>query len=264
MSPKIPPPESRRDTFEGLMELVGLLRDPEGCPWDIEQTHATLKRNLLEECYEVLEAIDRNDTKALSGELGDILVQVAFHADIAQRAGEFAIADVLRGINEKLIRRHPHVFGDATAADAREVEQKWEQLKAKERPAEQGRLDGLPADLPALALAQSIQDRAARAGFDWDKIDGVLDEVVEELRELREAPDKAERAKEFGDVLFSLVNVARWMDIHAEDALRQSNARFRRRFAEMERLARERGQDFPSLSLDAKDALWQEAKRGVG
>ena len=264
MSPKTPPPEERRGTFDALLELVETLRGPGGCPWDAEQTHASLKRNLLEECYEVLEAIDQGDPPRLAEELGDILVQVAFHADIARRAGHFTIADVLRRINDKLVRRHPHVFGHGTAADAREVERNWERLKAQERGTATGPLEGLPRDLPALALSQAMQDRAARTGFDWDRVDGVLDKVAEELAELRAAADPQERAREFGDLLFALVNAARWLGVHAEDALRQANARFLRRFAQMERLAQERGQEFAALPLEEKEALWQEAKRTVG
>ena len=239
-------------------------------PWDAEQTHESLKRNLLEECYETLEAIDDGEPAELADELGDILVQVAFHADIARAAGEFDIADVLAAINRKLIRRHPHVFGDGSASgspgtiNARQVERNWEQLKAEERrqagKPEPSAMDSVPAALPALSAAQLIQDRAARFGFDWDDAGGVLDKLVEEIGEFRDATTEAERLDEFGDVLFALVNVARWSGIQAEDALRQANAKFRNRYRVMERLASERGRDFANLSLDEKEALWQEAK----
>jgi tetrapyrrole methylase family protein/MazG family protein len=259
-----PIPEERIGEFQSLIDIVARLRAPGGCPWDAEQTHESLKRNLLEECYEALEAIDDGEPAELAEELGDILVQVAFHADIAQAAGDFGIADVLTAINRKLIRRHPHVFADGSASDARQVERNWEQLKADERRqagnAEPSAMDSVPAALPALSAAQLIQDRAARFGFDWDDVSGVLDKLVEEMGEFRDAATDEERLDEFGDVLFALVNVARWSGIQAEDALRQANAKFSRRYRTMERLASVRGQDFAGLSLDQKEALWQEAK----
>jgi MazG family protein len=200
----------------------------------------------------------------LAEELGDILVQVAFHADIARQAGSFDIADVLTAINRKLIRRHPHVFADGTASDARQVERNWEQLKAEERrqagKPDPSAMDSVPAALPALTAAQLIQDRAARFGFDWDEVDGVLDKITEEIAEFRAAKTESERADEFGDILFALVNLARWSGVHAEDALRQSNGRFRNRYRTMERLARERGLEFSAMELEDKEALWQEAK----
>ena len=259
-----PIPEDRIGEFQSLIDIVARLRGPGGCPWDAEQTHESLKRNLLEECYETLEAIDDGDPGELAEELGDILVQVAFHAEIARAAGDFDIADVLAAINRKLIRRHPHVFADGSASDARQVERNWEQLKADERrqagKPEPSAMDSVPAALPALSAAQLIQDRAARFGFDWDDVGGVLDKLVEEIREFRDAATDEERLDEFGDVLFALVNVARWSGIQAEDALRQANAKFRNRYRVMERLASDRGQDFAKLSLGEKEALWQEAK----
>lgn len=259
-----PIPEERMGEFQSLIDVVARLRAPGGCPWDAEQTHESLKRNLLEECYETLEAIDDGEPMELAEELGDILVQVAFHADIARQAGEFDIADVLTAINRKLIRRHPHVFADGSASDARQVERNWEQLKAEERreagKPEPSAMDSVPAALPALTAAQLMQDRAARFGFDWDDVDGVLDKLVEEIGEFRAAATPAERLDEFGDVLFALVNLARWSGIHAEDALRQANGKFRSRYQAMERLASEREQDFAALPLDDKEALWQEAK----
>ena len=265
-----PIPEARIGEFQSLIDIVARLRAPGGCPWDAEQTHQSLKRNLLEECYETLEAIDAGQPAELADELGDILVQVAFHADIARDAGHFDIADVLTAINRKLIRRHPHVFADANATgapgeiNARQVERNWEQLKAEERrqagKPEPSAMDSVPAALPALSAAQLIQDRAARFGFDWDDAGGVLDKLVEEIAEFRAAATDDERLDEFGDVLFALVNVARWSGIQAEDALRQANAKFRSRYRTMEKLANRRGQDFTRLSLNDKEALWQEAK----
>ena len=259
-----PIPEAQIGEFQSLIDIVARLRAPGGCPWDAEQTHESLKRNLLEECYEALEAIDNETPMELAEELGDILVQVAFHADIARQAGSFDIADVLTAINRKLIRRHPHVFADGTASDARQVERNWEQLKAEERrqagKPDPSAMDSVPVALPALTAAQLIQDRAARFGFDWDEVDGVLDKITEEIAEFRAAKTESERADEFGDILFALVNLARWSGVHAEDALRQSNGRFRNRYRTMERLARERGLEFGAMELEDKEALWQEAK----
>ena len=246
-------------SFKALVDIVDRLRSPGGCPWDREQTHTSLKRNLLEECYEVLEAIDGGDSTKLSEELGDILVQVVFHAQIAREAGDFSVEDVMAGINDKLVRRHPHVFGDAVATDAREVERNWESLKEQEG-ARKSPVEGIPSEMPALAHAQLMQDRVGKAGFEWDHVSGVLDKLVEEVEELRAAPDDDERAMEFGDLLFTVVNLARWLGIHAEDALRGSNARFQGRYTTMEAQARERGLDFKALPLNEKEALWQEAK----
>ncbi|PKB82576.1 MAG: nucleoside triphosphate pyrophosphohydrolase [SAR202 cluster bacterium Io17-Chloro-G9] len=250
--------------FETLMSIVELLRAPGGCPWDREQTHSSLKRNLLEESYEVLEAIDAEDAGALSEELGDLLVQVAFHTQIAKEEGEFDLADVLSKINGKLVRRHPHVFADETAGDAREVERNWEKIKQAER-AEKGvqksPVEGIPKDLPALTHAQLLQDRVGHAGFEWEEVSGVLDKLVEEVEELRQAETHEEKVLELGDVFFVLVNLARWLDIHAEDAVRQANRRFATRYRTMEELAAGRGQDFASLPLSEKETFWQEAKR---
>ncbi len=267
--------ENELGSFQTLINIVERLRSPGGCPWDREQTHASLKRNLLEECYEVLEAIDKNDPAKLSEELGDILVQVAFHTQMAREAQEFQIEDVLTKINQKLIRRHPHVFGDATASDvalrpvppstptpvldAREVERNWERLKEQEG-ARKSPVEGIPRELPALTYAQLMQDRVSRVGFEWEDVSGVLDKVVEEVNELKNAPSVEERAKEMGDLLFTIVNLARWLSIHAEDALRQSNTRFQRRYTTMETLAAQRGLDFPKLPLSEREVLWQEAK----
>ena len=249
--------------FQTLVDIVERLRAPGGCPWDREQTHESLKRNLVEEAYETMEAIDEGSPQLLAEELGDLLVQVAFHSDIAREAGEFEVSDVLTHINRKLVRRHPHVFSDTSVQDAREVERNWERIKAEEREAKgerQSVVDGLPRDLPALAYAQLIQDRAARSGFEWDEISGVLNKVSEEVEELRAAETTEERVHELGDLLFAMVNLARWLNIQAEDALRQGNRRFHWRYTKMEELASQRGQEFTQLSLDEKEELWQEAK----
>lgn len=256
--------DDRISDFQTLVDIVARLRAPGGCPWDREQTHESLRRTLLEEAHEVLEAIDSADPSVLTEELGDLLVQIVFHADIAREAGYFEMGDVVERINRKLIRRHPHVFGDADVADAREVERNWERIKAEERAASGQRkspVDGIPASLPAMAAAQLMQDRVARAGFEWDDVSGVLDKLTEEIEELRLAQTQDEKAHELGDIFFVLVNLARWMDVHAEDVLRQANARFRSRYLGMEELAIQKGVDFESLPLDEKEALWQEVKR---
>ena len=257
-------PESELGYLPTLVSIVERLRAPGGCPWDREQTHASLKRNLLEECYEVLEAIDRGDSGPLAEELGDLLVQIAFHADIARENGEFTIADVLTAVNRKLVRRHPHVFGDVEVADAREVERNWERLKGQER-AEKGisksPVEGIPKDLPALVYAQLMQDRVARAGFEWEDVSGVLDKVREEVEELCQAETVMEKLHEMGDLLLVLVNLCRWLDFQAEDALRQANARFSARYMRMEELAAEAGEVFADLPLLEKEAFWQQAKK---
>ena len=254
-------------TFQTLIDIVARLRAPGGCPWDREQTHESLKRNLLEESYEVIEAIDQGNPAVLSEELGDLLVQVAFHADIAKEAGDFDLTDVLRKINSKLIRRHPHVFADGHAEDAREVERNWEQIKAQERK-EKGEskspVEGIPVDMPALAYAQLMQDRVGKAGFEWDDISGVLDKIVEEVAELKAAVTPEEKVHELGDLLFTMVNLTRWSGAHAEDVLRQANRRFGKRYLGMEKLAADQGLDFNALPLEQKEELWQEAKRLVG
>ena len=259
--------EQELGKFQTLMDIVARLRAPGGCPWDREQTHESLKRNLLEESYEVIEAIDQGNPAVLSEELGDLLVQVAFHADIAKEAGDFQLEDVLRKINAKLVRRHPHVFADGHAKDAREVERNWEQIKAEERKAKgesKSPVEGIPGDLPALAYAQLMQDRVGKAGFEWDDISGVLDKIVEEVAELKAAATPEEKMHELGDLLFTMVNLTRWSGEHAEDVLRKANQRFGKRYLGMEKLAAERGLDFNSLSLNQKEELWQEAKRLVG
>ena len=254
-------------TFQTLVDIVAKLRAPGGCPWDREQTHDSLKRNLLEESYEVIEAIDQGNPAILSEELGDLMVQIAFHADIAQEAGDFQLEDVLLNINSKLVRRHPHVFADGHAEDAREVERNWEKIKAAERQAKgekKSPVEGIPIDLPALAYAQLMQDRVGKAGFEWDDISGVLDKLVEEVAEFKAAASSEEKEHELGDILFTIVNLTRWNGAHAEDVLRQANQRFSRRYLSMESLAAERGQDFNTLPLNDKEQLWQEAKRIVG
>jgi tetrapyrrole methylase family protein/MazG family protein len=251
-------------TFDGLMQLVTHLRGPEGCPWDREQTRASMRSNVREESHELLDAIDEDDAAKLVEELGDVLFHVAFQVLLGIESGEFTEKDVFGAVIAKLVRRHPHVFADADVSDSDEVLSRWHAIKRQERSDEGGSvLDGVPRSLPALAHAQTVQHRAARVGFDWDDLDGVIDKVKEEVDELRAADDQAKREAEVGDLLFSLVNVCRWMETDAETALRESSGRFQQRFERMERTSAERGLRFEDLPLDDKEALWQEAKTQV-
>jgi tetrapyrrole methylase family protein/MazG family protein len=258
------PPLPHVGGLPAFQETVARLRAPDGCPWDREQTHQTLRINLLEETYEALAALDAEDDGKLCEELGDLLMQIAMHTQIATEEGVFRFADLIGGIDAKLKRRHPHVFGDVTVAGTADVLRNWEAIKAGERQeegnAQASRLEGVPAILPALARAQELGDRAARAGFDWPEVEGVLDKLDEEIAELRAVGDPEERARELGDLLFTLVNVARWLGVDAESALRKACDRFARRYAEMERAASAQGVDLADLSLSQQDALWNRAK----
>lgn len=249
--------------FKTMVNIVAKLRAPDGCPWDREQTHASLREHLLEECYEVLEAVDKEDWPALSGELGDLLLQVVLHVQIAQEAGEFELADVLTGINTKLIHRHPHVFDSVKAETVEEVLHDWEKLKQMEG-GDTSVLDGVPQQMPALAYSQAIQRRMSHLGFDWQDAKGVIKKMGEEAKELKRADTDKERAQEFGDLLFTLVNGARKMGVDPEAALREANRRFYRRFVYMEELCRQRGINFVELSFAEKNALWGEAEKGLG
>lgn len=249
--------------FETLVEIIARLRAPDGCPWDREQTHRTLRANLLSECYEALEAMDGGDAAALCEELGDLLLQIALHAQIAKDDKEFEISDVIKGINAKIIRRHPHVFGKAKVKDTAEVLHNWEALKKEEREEGESMLAGVPKDMPALAYAYEISRRAVRVGFEWENIEGVIDKMAEEIKEIKESGNQEEKECEYGDLLFTLVNIARWEGIDAESALREANQKFYRRFSRMERLCHERGMDFAKLSFKDKDDLWEEVKRGT-
>ncbi len=251
--------------FEAFLEVVAHLRAPEGCPWDREQTHKSLSQALIEEAYEALEAIERENPAAIQEELGDLLLVLMMHAQIASEAGDFNMSDVLRGIHTKIVRRHPHVFGDAAAGDAEAVLKTWERLKAEERAAsgkgEASLLDGVALALPALIQAEEYQKRAARVGFDWPEIQGVREKLSEELSELDQARDLDERSSELGDLLFAVVNLARWYKVDPEAALRATNQKFRQRFSYIERSARAQGRSPADLSIEEMEALWQEAKK---
>jgi tetrapyrrole methylase family protein/MazG family protein len=247
--------------FDSLVEIVAYLRSPQGCPWDRKQTHASLREHLLEETYEVLEALDEANLEKLRSELGDLLMQIVFHAQLGKETGEFRIGDVIEGINRKLISRHPHVFGSRHVKDAEEVLVHWEELKKKERQEKGGMLDGVPKAMPALAYSQSVQDRVARVGFDWPSDEGVLDKLVEEITEFRQSESKSKRNEEFGDILFTLANYARRQGIELESALREANQKFYRRFSYMEELCRKRGLDLARLTMEEQNRLWNEAKQ---
>jgi len=249
--------------FSTLVEIIARLRGAEGCPWDKQQDHKSLRDSLLEECYEVLEALDNGDRKLLSVELGDLLMQIVFHARIASEAGEFEIGDVIQSINSKLIRRHPHVFGSVAVRDADEVLANWEELKKGERQGGASMLDGIPKAMPSLAYSQEIQGRVARLGFDWREDEGVIDKLAEEVDEFKKASTGEQKEGEFGDLLFTLANIARRWGIDLESALRQANSRFYRRFVRMEELCRQRGLEFASLTFDEQNKLWEEVKQGT-
>lgn len=243
-----------------LAKIMARLRDPEtGCPWDIEQDFASIAPFTIEEAYEVADAIARRDMTGLCDELGDLLLQVAFHARMAEQAGVFNLQDVIDGICAKMVRRHPHVFGDG---DARiDVHAQWETIKATERAdreSDQSALAGVAIALPALLRAEKLQKRAARTGFDWPDLNGVTDKIAEELVEVEAAETPDHQTEEVGDLLFAVVNLARHLKVDPETALRNANAKFERRFRGMEHLA---GDAFPTLSLDEKEALWQRVKQ---
>ena len=261
--PQPPVAENRHFSGDAIERLVGImakLRDPEtGCPWDVEQDFSTIAPYTIEEAHEVADAIARGDMADLKGELGDLQLQVVFHARMAEEAGHFTLADVIEGIADKMVRRHPHVFGDIARSDGKAAQIGWEQIKAEERAGrkETGALAGVALGLPALLRAEKLQKRAARVGFDWPDADGPRAKVIEELDEIAAAPDDAARAEEYGDLLFALVNWGRHMKIDPEAALRAANSKFERRFASMEA---EAGEAFAGLSLEEKETLWQAAK----
>lgn len=260
------PPRSADASLESFAGVIAQLRAPNGCPWDRKQTHESLRTYLLEETYEALSAIDSGDFPGLREELGDLMLQILLHAQIGEEKGEFNLSEVLEGINRKIVFRHPHVFGEVKVRDDRDVVQNWEKLKEKERAEngdkeEFGILNGVPKTFPALAQAQAIQDRAARVGFDWDEIEPVKAKVMEEYAEVESAIDANHRAKELGDLMFAVVNLVRWYKVDAESALRETNLKFRNRFAYIEKKARETGRELSEMTLNEMDVYWEEAKQ---
>jgi tetrapyrrole methylase family protein / MazG family protein len=269
--PRVP---SCGPAFAKLVAVMARLRAPGGCPWDREQTHATLRTYLIEEAYEVLDALDSTDDVKFAEELGDLLLQVLFHAQIASEEGRFGISEVIREIYEKMIRRHPHVFGEKRAKDAAEVLRNWEIIKKQERLAKSGAsatealpesiLDGVPRSLPALLEGFQLTRKAARIGFDWDSVDGIFDKLNEEVAELRRALDNQESPArmeaELGDILFVVVNLARFLKLDPEIAMKKASAKFSRRFREMEHLARQQGTTLAEIPRAQMEPLWDQSK----
>jgi tetrapyrrole methylase family protein/MazG family protein len=258
------PPLGEGTSFEAFQEIVAHLRAPDGCPWDREQTHASLRTHLMEEAYEALEAIDAGDIAGIQEEFGDLLLQIVLHAQIANEEGNFTINSLIKSIYDKIVRRHPHVFGEVQLDGVKGVLQNWEKLKEAERKdngkKQKGLLDGVPQALPALTQAQEYQDRAARVGFDWPVVDGVLDKVAEEIQEIKNVTNETELTEEIGDLFFVLVNLARWKKVDAESALRETNLKFKRRFAFVEQGAKEHGRSLLEMTLEEMDALWEQVK----
>ncbi len=251
-------------SFESFAEIVAHLRAPDGCPWDKEQTHESLRKHLLEESYEAIAAIDSGDFADMREEFGDLLLQIVLQSQIANEEKQFNVNQVVQGIHSKIVRRHPHVFGDLKLDGVDGVLTNWEKLKEQERKdkkQEKGLLDGVAIAIPALEQAQEYQDRAARVGFDWPEIEGVLDKVKEEIDEIKHAETDFELASEIGDLFFALVNLARWKKVDAESALRGTNLKFKKRFAVVEQVAKKQERRLSDLTLEEMDALWNDAKK---
>jgi len=251
------------EKFQKLIEIMETLRSEKGCPWDRVQTHDTLKRYLLEETYELIEAIEKKDINGIKEELGDLLLQIVFHSQIAREEGNFDINDVIDTISKKMIGRHPHVFGNAEFKTSEEVLNQWDERKKEEGKLCSSILEGIPPTLTALLRAYKIQSRVARVGFDWENADGVIDKIKEELNEVEEAIKsgrKSETEEEIGDLLFSIVNLARFFKIDPETALRKTNRKFEERFKKLEELAREKGKNLKEMNLSEMDNLWEDIK----
>lgn len=255
------PPLHRASSFEYFQDIIAHLRAPDGCPWDKEQTHLSLRPYLMEESYEVLDALDKEDMTALCEELGDLLLQVVLHSQVAIEEGHFTMADILAGISDKIVRRHPHVWGDVEVKTVSDLNRVWETQKQAEKTNNgdqpKSLLEGLPAALPALIQAYKYQKKAAKVGFDWGDIAPVYEKVLEEIEEIRHADNPDERTNEIGDLLFAVVNLARWLEVEPEIALRAANQRFRRRFEYIEQHA---GRNLKDMTLAEMDLLWNEAK----
>lgn len=257
--------ESDQKRFDDLLAIMRRLRGPGGCPWDAEQTHESLTRYLLEETYEVIEAIDMKSPEMLKEELGDLLLQPVFHAAIAEETGTFTMGDIIQTLCDKLIRRHPHVFGDMEIRDSSAQIENWEQIKKEEKGEERrSALSGVPPHLPALLKAQKITEKASRVGFDWEHVDQVVAKVMEELHEFEEAMAEGDNSRmeaELGDLLFAIVNLGRFLSINPEEALRKTINRFQQRFSHVEDTLHGQGRRMNDASLEEMDALWEEAKK---
>ena len=261
----IPIPDPAKDPVDRLLEIMAALRGPGGCPWDQEQTHRTIRSQLIEETYEVVDAIDEGDPAGLREELGDLLLHIVFHSQLAAEEGRFTFRDAAQGIVEKLIRRHPHVFGDVTAANSTEVLRNWNEIKKIEKPERTGTLDGVPRHLPALMRAQEVQKKAGKVGFDWPDAEGPRQKIAEELREIAaEIEQGAPRERiedEVGDLFFAAVNYARHLKIDAETALAGATRKFEGRFRAVEAAAQANGKPLADHTLDELEALWQLEKQ---
>lgn len=259
------PPVNEHSSLTALAETVATLRGPNGCPWDQEQTPKSVRNGLLEEASEVLEALDAGDPLSLREELGDLLYHIVMQAQMASENGDFTLSDLIAGIEAKLKRRHPHVWGDWTVNNTDEVLENWELLKQNEKTLRvESILDNIPVTLPALARSQKIQDKARRVGFDWPEIEGVYGKLAEELAELQAAQTQIDKTVELGDLLFVMVNLASWLGIDAESALREANLKFVHRFRQVEQLMHDQNLEWEALDLPAMEALWQEVKRNTG
>ncbi|MBI5376520.1 MAG: nucleoside triphosphate pyrophosphohydrolase [Candidatus Schekmanbacteria bacterium] len=258
--------EKNNRSFDRTVEIMEKLRSPEGCPWDKEQTTTSLKPYLVEEAYEVLEAIDSGSPHKLKEELGDLLLQVVFHSQIASEEDKFTIDDVLKNLNEKLVRRHPHVFDDLKLSTPKEVLANWETIKKNEKNSD-GKasvLEGIPRSLPSLLFAFTLQKRVARVGFDWENVEGAQDKLLEEIKEFEQSVAKmnpVDMEEELGDILFSIVNVARFYGLHPEEALKKTCMKFIKRFQYIEEKAGEEGKELEGMSLEEMDKFWNEAKK---
>jgi len=252
------------EKFQKLVEIIEKLRSEKGCPWDRVQTHDTLKRYLLEETYELIEAIEKKDDKAIKEELGDLLLQIVLHSQIAKEDGKFNIDDVIEKICKKMISRHPHVFGEAYFETPEEVINQWDERKRQEGKLSCSILEGIPIALPSLLRAYKIQSRVSKVGFDWDSVQGIFSKIEEEIKELKNAiksGNKDKMEEEIGDLLFSVVNLARFLKIDPEGALRKTNRKFEERFKKLEKLAQQKGRSLKDMSLSEMDSLWEEIKK---
>lgn len=247
-------------SFNGLFELITQLRGPAGCSWDREQSRESMKRQLLEEVYELIDAIDEGDSGHVVEEIGDVLAQIVFQAAFGVETGEFSVEDIFRLEVEKLVRRHPHIFSKVRTKESNQVASQWEEIKLEERGRSESFLTGVAKSQPALALAQALQGRAAMIGFDWEDVGGVVCKVREEIDELMNAETLEEKESELGDVFFSLVNMARWLNLDAEDSLRRASIRFKKRFAIMEQISNRGDLSLRELPMEEKEALWSQAK----
>lgn len=253
----------KTENIKALLETIKILRGENGCSWDRAQTHQTIRQNMLEEAYEAVDAINNNDMKHLKEELGDVLLQVVLHSQIADDNGEFNFEDVAKDINEKLIHRHPHVFADVKVKNVDEILVNWEKLKKEEKPHRKSVLDGISKAQSALMTAQKMSKKAVKVGFEWEKEEDVIDCVYSEIKEFLESKTKEDMELEFGDILFALVNLARWRELDAEQCLIKANKKFESRFRKMEEFAQDDNLDLTKLSLEEWDVLWKKAKKAV-